>query len=137
LRDGDTAALSTVAKRGLQLFTGKAGCSDCHVGPLFTDGEFHNTGVAWRDGAYADSGRALVARRAEDVGRFKTPSLRNVARTSPYMHDGSIGSLADVIEFYDGGGRANPRLDPMIRPLRLTADEKRALLEFLAALTSP
>lgn len=134
-RAGDTTALSATARLGFALFIGKAGCSTCHVGPLFTDGDFHNTGVAWRDGRFDDDGRAGVTGLAEDRGRFKTPSLRNVGITAPYMHNGSKRSLADVIEFYDAGGQANPGLDPFVRPLYLTTDEKAALIEFLGSLT--
>lgn len=135
-RAGDTLALSAPARLGFRLFTGKANCTTCHVGPLFTDGDFHNTGVAWRDGEFTDIGRAGVTGLTEDKGRFKTPSLRNVAITAPYMHDGSKRSLAEVVEFYDGGGQLSPGLDPLIQPLRLTAAEKQALVAFLESLTS-
>jgi cytochrome c peroxidase len=135
-RHGDTTALSPLARQGLALFNGRARCSACHVGPTFADGDFHNTGVAWHAGAWRDVGRAAVTGRAEDRGAFKTPTLRNVTRTAPFMHDGSIATLEDVIDFYDRGGRPNPTIDPMIRPLRLTAEERQALLEFLRALTS-
>ena len=103
---------------------------------------FHNTGVAWQPatlpdgaGALRDQGRARVTGRERDRGAFKTPTLREVARTAPYMHDGSLRTLEDVIEFYDGGGRPNPQIDPVIRPLALTATEKRQLAAFLHALT--
>ena len=135
-RAGDTLALSPLARRGFQLFTGKANCTVCHVGPLLTDGDFHNTGVAWHDGAFLDIGRAAITGLSEDRGRFKTPSLRNVAITAPYMHDGSKRSLEDVVDFYDDGARQNPGLDPLVHPLHLTADEKRALVAFLRSLTS-
>ena len=72
-----------------------------------------------------------MTRRPEDRGAFKTPTLREIARTAPYMHDGSVGTLTDVVEFYDQGGTPNPDLDPELRPLRLTDDEKRALVAFL------
>jgi cytochrome c peroxidase len=127
---GDTAALGAAEQTGLRLFTGKAGCSNCHVGPNFTDERFHNTGAGQAD----DGGRATVSGREEDRGAFKTPSLREAARTPPYMHDGSLATLSDVIDFYDKGGRANPRLDPEIHPLHLSADEKQALAAFLRAL---
>jgi cytochrome c peroxidase len=77
-----------------------------------------------------------VTGRPEDQGAFKTPTLRNGTRTAPYMHDGSFATLEDVIDFYDRGGRPNPTIDAMIRPLQLTATERQALLEFLRALTS-
>src|SRR5439155_9390732 len=85
--DGDRTALSAEEQAGLQLFRGKANCIACHVGPNFTDERLHNTGVAWHDGAFTDSGAGL--------GNFKTPTLREVARTAPYMHDGSIATLED------------------------------------------
>jgi cytochrome c peroxidase len=127
---GDAAAMSAAEQLGLRLFTGKAGCSSCHVGPNLTDERFHNTGAG--DGN--DPGRSAVTGREEDRGAFKTPSLRDAARTPPYMHDGSLATLEDAIEFYDKGGRANARLDPEIRPLHLSTQEKAALASFLRAL---
>jgi cytochrome c peroxidase len=127
---GDSAAMNATEQLGLRLFTGKAGCSTCHVGPNFSDERFHNTGA----GNGSDAGRASVTGRAEDLGAFKTPSLRECARTRPYMHDGSLATLEDVIEFYDKGGRANAQLDPEVRPLHLTAEEKLALASFLRVL---
>ena len=127
---GDAAALTPAAQAGLRLFTGKAGCAGCHVGPNFTDERFHNTGA----GKSEDAGRAAVTGREQDRGAFKTPSLREAARTPPYMHDGSLATLEDAIDFYDKGGRANPQLDPEIRPLHLSAAEKAELAEFLRAL---
>lgn len=132
---GDSSALSPQARDGLLLFRGKANCSACHVSPLFTDEQFHNTGVAWRDAKFADFGRGATTRKNEDFGAFKTPALREVARTAPYMHDGSLASLEEVVEFYDRGGNPNPHLDAEIRPLKLSADEKLALLAFLRALS--
>jgi cytochrome c peroxidase len=137
-RDGDTTALSPSARRGLALFTGPANCVSCHVGPNFTDEAFHNTGVSTRSVRYAgrvDSGRARVTRHAGDLGAFKTPTLRDVAHSGPYMHDGSLATLEDVVAFYDSGGVANPQLDAEIRPLSLTAEERRDLVAFLRALT--
>ena len=127
---GDSSAMSATELSGLRLFTGKAGCSNCHVGPNFTDERFHNTGA----GNGSDAGRASVTGRAEDRGAFKTPSLRDCARSRPYMHDGSLSTLEDVIQFYDKGGRANAQLDQEIRPLHLTDGEKAALVSFLHAL---
>jgi cytochrome c peroxidase len=124
---GDRNALNDEQQIGLQIFRGKGNCTRCHVGPTFTDERLHNTGVAWRDGRLADEGGG--------DGTFKTPTLREVSRTAPYMHDGSLDTLQQVIEFYDGGGNANPALDPEIRPLRLTEGEKRALVAFLSSLT--
>ena len=133
--NGDRHALTERQRQGLRLFRGKGSCIVCHVGPLFTDERFHNTGVAWRDGRLLDQGRFAVTNEDEDRGAFKTPTLREVARTAPYMHDGSITTLEEVLEFYDRGGNNNPYLDPILRPLNLNAAEKRALLAFLHALS--
>lgn len=129
---GDAAALSEDARRGFRLFVGVAGCSSCHLGTLFTDDGFHNTGVGW--GGH-DTGRYAVTGREEDRGRFNTPSLRNVALTAPYMHDGSLATLEDVVEFYVRGGNPNPYLAGEIRPLRLNERERADLVEFLRTLT--
>ncbi len=88
----------------------------------------HNTGIAWRDGKLADAGAGQ--------GNFKTPTLREIARTAPYMHDGSLATLEDVIEYYDRGGNPNPGLDPEIRPLHLSAAEKRDIVAFLRCLNA-
>jgi cytochrome c peroxidase len=139
--NGDRGALSQEQQRGLQIFRGKGNCTACHVGPTFSDERLHNTGVAWRDGSggvtgvFADPGRFDVTNRPEDRGAFKTPTLREVARTSPYMHDGSFRTLEDVVNFYSDGGRRNPAQDPEIRLLRLTPAEKRALVAFLKSLS--
>jgi cytochrome c peroxidase len=126
--NGDRAALSAEQQAGLAIFRGKGNCIACHVGPNFTDEHLHNTGVAWRDGKFADSGAGH--------GNFKTPTLREIARTAPYMHDGSIASLEDVIEYYDRGGNRNPILDPEIQSLHLSAEEKQNLVLFLRALSA-
>lgn len=131
-RDGDTTALSPAARRGLALFTGRANCSTCHVGPNFSDEQFHNTGVA---GDPSDLGRFAVTGNWAERGAFKTPTLREVARTAPYMHDGSLATLEAVVDFYDRGGRPNPSLDREIHPLGLSPDDKRDLVRFLRALT--
>lgn len=133
--NGDRSALSDEERLGLQLFRGKADCSACHIGPNLSDERHHNTGIAWRSGSFLDPGRAAVTGRPEDRGAFKTPTLREVARTSPYMHDGSLASLEDVIEYYDRGGNRHPLLDADVRPLGLTPPEKRALAAFLRALS--
>ncbi|MCS7025801.1 MAG: cytochrome-c peroxidase [Bryobacteraceae bacterium] len=132
---GDVSALDEQQKWGLKLFRGKANCVACHVGVNFTDERFHNTGTGWRDGRWLDQGRAGITGRAEDRGAFKTPGLREVARTAPYMHDGSLKTLEEVIDFYDQGGRENPNLDTEIRKLGLTLEEKRALVAFLHSLS--
>jgi cytochrome c peroxidase len=137
---GDRGALSASARRGLSLFQGKAGCTACHTGPLLSDESFHNTGVAWRRvsrtrAVPSDEGRAQITHAPEDRGAFKTPTLREVSRTAPYMHDGSFADLAEVIEYYDRGGEPNPQLDPKMRPLHLSAEDKRDLVAFLRGLT--
>jgi len=124
---GKSGALNDLEKAGLALFRGKARCTTCHAGPNFTDESFHNTGVAWRDGRLLDQG-------AGD-GKFKVPTLREVARTAPYMHDGSLATLEDVVEYYDRGGNANPGLDEDLHPLHLSAEDKRALVAFLRSLS--
>lgn len=133
--NGDRRALSAEQRAGLQVFRGNGNCPICHVGPNFTDERFHNTGVAWRDGSLQDEGRSAVTGKPEDRGAFKTPTLREIARTAPYMHDGTLVSLEEVVDYYDRGGNSNPGLDPELRPLTLTASEKRSLVAFLQALS--
>jgi len=133
---GDARALSASARRGWDLFTGNAECSRCHYGPDFTDSAFHNLGVGWvaASARYADEGRAMITGRPGDRGAFKTPTLRDVARHPPYMHDGSLATLQDVIHFYERGGVRNPHLDTQIRPLQISRDDVDALVAFLGAL---
>ncbi len=133
--EGDGSAISERARFGLTVFRGKGRCTTCHVGPTFSDEGFHNTGVAWNGQRFVDHGRAALTGRAADRGAFKTPTLREISRTAPYMHDGSLATLDDVVEYYDAGGRANPALDPELRPLRLRPDEKRGLTAFLESLS--
>ena len=133
--NGDRQALSEQARAGLLLFRGRANCTACHLGPTFTDEQFHNTGVAFRDGKLTDEGRFAVTGKEKDRGAFKTPTLRHVAQTAPYMHDGSLRTLEDVIEFYDQGGNPNLYLDEELRPLNLTDEEKQALAALLRSLT--
>lgn len=132
---GDPSALSEIERRGLSLFQGKARCDRCHVGTNLTDEDFHNTGVAWSEEQLQDLGRFVVSGVERERGAFKTPTLREVERTAPYMHDGSISTLEAVIEFYDRGGIANPHLDRRLRPLNLTAEEQQALVAFLRSLS--
>ena len=99
------------------------------------DLDFSDTGVAYRDHRFQDDGRFEVTGRESDRGAFKTPTLRDVALTAPYMHDGSLATLQDVIEFYSEGGRPNPNLDINVRPLNLTTREKAALVAMLHTLT--
>lgn len=123
--NGDT--LNADQQAGLRIFRGKGRCTRCHVGPMLTDERLHNTGVAWRDGRLADEGGGS--------GAFKTPTLREVARTAPYMHDGSVKTLREVVEYYDRGGNANPSLDSDVRSLGLSVTEKEALVSFLLSLS--
>lgn len=132
--NGDRSALTPEQQAGLYVFRGKANCTACHVGPTFSDERFHNTGVAWRGGRMLDEGRFVVTAKPEDRGAFKTPTLREIARTAPYMHDGSLVTLPDVIDYYDRGGNASPGLDLDLRPLNLTTAEKAALVLFLQTL---
>jgi cytochrome c peroxidase len=128
--------LSEAALRGEALFfSNRAGCGNCHTGANLTDEQFHNLG-AGMDLLNLDPGRMQVTGSASDSGAFKTPSLRNVARTPPYMHNGQFRELEQVIEFLDQGGHPNDRLSPLIRPLHLTRQEKSDLVEFLHCLTS-
>jgi cytochrome c peroxidase len=165
-------ALTAAAKRGLALFTGKAGCVTCHPvgaqGALFSDQSLHNTGVGYASsmqlappgttqrvqvapGVYLDVPRSIIAQVSEkppsDLGlyeitqdprdrwKYRTPGLRNVALTAPYMHDGSLATLPDVVAFYARGGIPNENLDPLIRPLDLSEREQRDLVAFLESLT--
>ena len=127
---GDENALSEPAKRGRKLFFGKANCSACHAGSNFTDQAFHNLGVGI-DKDDPDVGRFSETKQLGDRGAFKTPTLREIARTAPYMHDGSLKTLADVVEFYDKGGKANPQLDEELFPLKLSDQQKADLVKFL------
>jgi cytochrome c peroxidase len=143
----------------LALFQGKAGCIQCHNGPLLSDQKFHALGVPENPESFADPFRHISFRRffrtlgapnaanfredpglygvtkeKADWGKFRTPSLREVSRTAPYMHNGTLPNLEEVIAFYDRGGGQHPNKSPLVRPLGLTAGEKRALLEFLKSL---
>jgi cytochrome c peroxidase len=163
-------AVSAEAKLGFELFTGKAGCSHCHVAEaksaLFTDSRMHNTGIGYRetmtptpaktkvqlapgvsvdvDAATlgqigetkpSDLGYYEITQNPQDRWKYKTPSLRNIALTAPYMHNGSLPGLREVVEFYNAGGVTNENLDPTIRPLGLSESEKAALFDFLQSLT--
>ena len=140
---GDKKALSPAAQRGLKLFLNqkKGNCSVCHVigkrYALFTDNKFHNIGVgADTSGNFEDVGRYVQTKSASDMGAFKTPTLRNIAKTAPYMHDGSLATLKDVVDHYVGGGTSNPHLDKEIHALAfLTFNERADLKAFLESLT--
>lgn len=133
-RGGDPSALTDDERQGLWLFESKARCWKCHSGNDFTDESFHNTGVSW-GGEPADLGRFVATGKVPDVGKFKTPTLRGVALTGPYMHDGSIKTLKAVVEFYNKGGKKNPNADPLMRPLGLSTKEQSQLVAFLQALS--
>ncbi|RMD70964.1 MAG: hypothetical protein D6819_02940, partial [Gammaproteobacteria bacterium] len=158
---GNKLAMSESAIRGMKLFKGKAGCIACHNGPNFTDYGFYNIGLkhnpilddeahlrvlrfdAKRKGLKEwqtiaeDPGRYLVTHDKKDWGKFKTPTLRNLPDTYPYMHDGRYRTLDEVIDHYDRGGDGTPNQDPRIRPLHLTDQEKADLKAFLLALRGP
>ncbi len=159
----DQGALSPLARQGMALFKGKGGCVSCHNGPYFSDGKPHNTGVPenlevfqkpvrhltyqavlnthgtprsmrWR----RDVGYFIVSKNLADVGKFITPTLRELTYTGPYMHNGVFKTLDEVIEFYNrGGGADDPLKETALKPLGLTPDEKKALLAFLESLSSP
>ena len=160
----DKSQLSPSAARGLRLFRRKGNCANCHEiswdNALFMDNQFYNIGVesqalapiietfvkALKHGSNDESivltdaqksalGRFQVTGVISDVGKFKTPTLRDIALTAPYMHDGSVKTLAGVVEYYDQGGHANPFLDAAIFPLHLTDQEKKDLVAFMQALT--
>jgi cytochrome c peroxidase len=131
---GEENAISAAAKRGFVLFNGKANCAACHTGWAFTDAGFHDIGVAKDD----DLGRGrLFPNSVKLQHAFKTPTLRDVARRAPYMHDGSVASLAEVIELYNRGGVDRPSRDNDIRPLNLQDSEKADLIAFLDTLNGP
>ena len=160
---GNQSALSAEAKRGLALFQGKAGCIQCHNGPLASDDSYHNLGVPQNPifeesplhqitlryqhvirgvpeqiyrTADRDLGLYYTTKRDEDRGKFRTPSLREVNYTAPYMHNGVFATLEEVIEFYNRGGGADSNKSPLLRPLGLTDQEKKDLLAFLLSLSS-
>lgn len=135
-RAADAAALDAEARVGLWVYESKGRCWRCHSGPNFSDEAFHSTGVGVRDGV-PEEGRAAASGDRAERGRFKTPSLRGVARTAPYMHDGSLATLAEVVEFYRKGGVPHAELDPLLAPLELSEREAAALVAFLEALSRP
>jgi cytochrome c peroxidase len=144
---GDREALSGQELRGLHLFRTKARCMNCHDGPLLSDRQFHNTGLHYYGRKYEDLGRYEVTGDPEDAGRFRTPSLRDIAVTGPWMHNGLFPTLEGIINMYDAGG-VHPEPDPdevddplfpetsrLLQPLELTSAEKEALEAFLRALS--
>lgn len=132
---GDTNAINAAAKRGFALFEGKANCVACHQGFNFVDDGFHNVGVKPLPGHAEDLGRYTQRKVNILKGAFKTPTLRNVALTAPYMHNGAYKTLEEVVDHYDRGGDVKDNLDPNIEPLHLSKQEKTDLVAFMKALT--
>jgi cytochrome c peroxidase len=140
----DASGLTTLELDGYEIFSRKAPCSTCHRPfplqpdgrkyrrPLFSDFQYHNIGVGGR--YEPDAGRYELTRHQPDWGAFRTPPLRNSAKAPPYMHDGSLATLEEVVEFYSAGGVPNPNLSPLIRPLHLNGYDKSALVAFLRAI---
>jgi len=133
-QQGDARAVGDDAKRGFEIFRGKADCVACHQGANFTDDGFHNVGVRQRDGV-DDPGRFAKVPVKAMKGAHKTPSLRDVAMTAPYMHNGAYRSLREVVEMYSRGGDVHDNLDPNIRKLDLTAAEIDDVVAFLQSLS--
>ena len=134
-QQGDEKAVSESAKKGWEIFRGKAACGTCHAGSLFTDLLYHNVGAG--AASATDPGRVKVTQDAKHTGGFKTPSLRDVTRSAPYFHDGSVATLEEAVRFMAGGGKPNPHLDPQLKPANLTENELASLLAFLATLECP
>ena len=132
---GDANALTQDQKAGHDLFLGKAGCVTCHLPPLFTDKSFHNTGIGM-DKPEPDLGRGAHLKDPKLNGYFKTPSLRDVAKSAPYFHDGSIATLEEAVKFMASGGRDNPTKSPQLLDRKLSDGEIKAIAAFLTALTS-
>jgi cytochrome c peroxidase len=146
---GDSNAMTASAQRGRSLFFGRGQCASCHSGPNFTDEQFHNIGIGQEDPQkrfyppeqagkpeFPELGRFNLTHRIEDRGAFKTPTLRELESTGPYMHDGRFGTLEEVVDYYDRGGLRALGMDPRMQPLGLTAEEKTDLVEFLRSLSA-
>jgi cytochrome c peroxidase len=131
---GDKKAMTNSQIRGMDIFFKKAKCDKCHEGSNFTDSKFHNLGVG-TDASNPDAGRFVVTNDPKDWGAFKTPTLREIAFTAPYMHDGSLKNLRQVVEFYDKGGLQNKNLDADVKRLKLSDRDKEDLVEFMRALS--
>lgn len=136
--EGDGGAMTRLEKQGLEIFNGKGHCSACHWGGHFSDGRFHNLGVAQADPSKPDQGRYDVTHDPDDMGAFKTPTVRDAALRPPYLHHGSEKTLEDVVRLYNlGGGPDDANLDPLMVPLQLTEGEIKALVAFMTrAMTS-
>jgi len=132
---GDQRAVSREARRGSQVFQ-NARCSLCHVPPLYTDSQFHNVGIGFdKPEEQRDHGRMDATKDKEDDGKFLTPSLRDVAKTAPYFHDGSATALSDAVDRMLAGGTKNPNLDPKLKRAKISPRDRRALLAYLESLT--
>jgi cytochrome c peroxidase len=131
---GNPNAMTPQQIRGMNIFIDKAKCDKCHEGINFTSNSYANLGIGM-DKPKPDLGRYLVTKDPKDWGAFKTPTLREIEHTAPYMHDGSLKTLEEVVDFYDKGGRPNKNLDERMKKLNLTAAEKKDLVEFLKALS--
>lgn len=138
--DGDESAISESAKRGIEVFNEKGKCFDCHFGPDMTGDEFRNIGT-FNGNNFNDIGRYEISKDSTDLGRFKVPSLRNVAVTAPYMHDGSFKTLREVIEYYNTPNKFRPhainRDTLLLEPLGMTEEEMDDLQAFMESLTAP
>ncbi|MEC3879693.1 cytochrome-c peroxidase [Parapedobacter sp. 10938] len=147
--EGEYERLTDQEIKGLHLFRTKARCMNCHFGPHFTDEQFHNIGLTYYKRKYEDLGRYEVTKDPEDVGRFRTPSLRDVMHNDPWMHNGLFSNIMGVVNIYNSGMHMinpsaeekaadplYPVTDPILRPLELTADEKEAVVAFLGAITA-
>ena len=138
-REGNQAAFSEAARRGYQVFTGNAKCTNCHDGLLITDLQYHNVGIGWdpKTKKLKDEGRFKVTSNERDTGAFKTPTLLDVARRTHFFHDGSVAKLEDAVDLMLAGGIKNPHLDKInLEPRKLTKEEREDLLAFLRALNS-
>jgi cytochrome c peroxidase len=125
---GDNSAITEEAKKGMVLFTGKASCIVCHTTPTLSDGKYYNLGIE------DDEGRSAVTNNDADKGAFRTPTLRGVTHTGPYMHNGSLATLKDVVDFYNKGGGTDANKNNLIQPLNLTDEEVKQLIAFLETL---
>ncbi len=130
---GNKKALTAAQVRGMDIYFNKAKCDQCHEGINFTLNSYHNLGVGM-DKPNPDLGRYEVTKNEADWGAFKTPTLRDIARTAPYMHDGSLATLEDVVDYYNKGGLKNKNLDERMKPLNLSKTEQADLVAFLKAL---
>ncbi|MFB6469279.1 cytochrome-c peroxidase [Cytobacillus sp. Hz8] len=126
---GDDNAISDEAKEGMKVFAGKANCISCHAGATLSDNSYHNLGMT------GDDGRFAVTNDKADKGKIRTPALRGVAHTAPYMHDGSLATLEDVVNYYNQGGGNDTNKDSLIQPLNLTDEEVSALVAFLESMS--